>query len=147
MDLGQRLKEARQSAGLKQEELCWRGDLTPYGRNTCVVDVSTLGKNIYFQPDWYTPGRADPVPNLGRIDVIGSAKMKLTVAGLPEETLTIYEEYHHGDATETSVYTLEPKKPHRFERKLQTRYDSEEEWALYRIPFEEGEYRFILVFG
>lgn len=66
---------------------------------------------------------------------------------LPQETLTIYEEYHHGTSTETSVYTLDPVKPHRFERKLETRYDGEAEWALYRIPFEEGEYRFVLVFG
>ena len=131
----------------RQDQLLWRGELTPYGRNTCVVDVSTLGKSIYFQPDWYAPGRADPEPNLGRVDVVGNAKMKLTVAGLPEDVLTLYEEYHHGSATETSVYTLDPVKPHRFERKLTTRYDGEAEWALYRIPFEEGEYRFLLVFG
>jgi len=131
----------------RQELLLWRGKLTPYGRNTCVVDVSTFGKSIYFQPDWYAPGRMDPQPSLGRVDVVGDAKMKLTVAGLPQETLPLYEEYHHGSRMETASYSLEPVKPHRYEMELSTRYDGEEEWALYRIPFEGGEYRFTLVFG
>lgn len=127
--------------------LLWQGLLTPYGRNTCVVDVATFGHSTYFQPDWYAPGRADPVPSLGRADVVGDAKAKLTVAGLPEKTLTLYEEYHHGKTVEKAVYTLSPTKPHRYEMELTTRYDGKEEWALYRIPFEDGEYRFILVFG
>ncbi|MBP3685081.1 MAG: helix-turn-helix transcriptional regulator [Oscillospiraceae bacterium] len=131
----------------RQDQLCWRGKLTPYGRNTCVVDVSTFGKSIYFQPDWYAPGREDPQPTFSLVDVVDNAKMKLTVAGLPQENLTLYEEYHHGDRVETAVYSLEPVKPHRYEMKLATRYDGEEEWALYRIPFEDGDYRFILVFG
>lgn len=131
----------------RQEQLLWRGRLSPYGRNTCVVDVSTFGKSIYFQPDWYAPGRADPQPSISRVDVVGNAKMKLTVAGLPQETLTLYEEYHHGSQVENASYSLAPIKPHRYELELCTRYDGEEEWALYRIPFEGGEYRFVLVFG
>lgn len=129
MELGQRLKETRQNAGLKQEE-----------------PAKQLGVSRQTISNWEN-GRADPMPNLGRVDVIGSAKMKLTVAGLPEETLTLTEEYHHGAHTETTVYQLLPKKPGSFTMKLETRYDGEEEWALYRIPYEEGEYRFLLVFG
>lgn len=131
----------------RQEQLIWRSELVPYGRNTCVVDVSTFGKSIYFQPDWYAPGRDDPQPTFSLVDVIGDAKMKLTVAGLPQQTLTLYEEYHHGSSMETAVYMLDPAKPHRYEMKLTTRYDGKNEWALYRISFEDGEYRFILVFG
>lgn len=37
--------------------------------------------------------------------------------------------------------------PAGFRSAPETRYDDEAEWALYRIPFEEGEYRFLLVFG
>ena len=131
----------------RQEQLCWRGRLTPYGRNSCTVDISTFGKSIYFQPDWYAPGRADPQPSISRVDVVGDAKMKLTITGLPQDNLTLYEEYHHGSLVETAAYTLEPTKPYRYELELTTRYDGEEEWALYRIPFEDGEYRFVLVFG
>lgn len=131
----------------RQEQLRWQGQLTPYGRNTCVVDVSTSGKSIYFQPDWHAPGRADPEPDLVQVDVIGDATMKLTVAGLDTQTLSLYEEYHHGSTVKTAVYTLEPIKPHRFELELETRYDGEEEWALYRIPYQDGEYRFTLTFG
>lgn len=130
----------------RHEQLLWRGELVPYGRNTCVVDVATFGHSTYFQPDWYAPGRPDPEPNFSHADVVGDAKMKLTVAGLPTEILTLYEEYHHGDTVENTTYTLEPTKPHQFPLELYTRYDGEEEWALYRIPFEVGEYRFILIF-
>ena len=37
--------------------------------------------------------------------------------------------------------------PAGFRSAPETRYDGEAEWALYRIPFEEGEYHFLLVFG
>ena len=122
MELGQKLREARLHAGLKQEELAKR-----------------LGVSRQTVSNWEN-GQSLP-------DVVGDAKMKLTVTGLSQETLTLYEEYHCGSLVETAAYTLEPAKPCRYEMELTTRYDGKEEWALYRIPFEDGEYRFVLVFG
>ena len=34
-----------------------------------------------------------------------------------------------------------------FPLELTTRYDGVEEYALYRIPYQDGEYRFTVVFG
>lgn len=130
----------------QQEQLLWRGLLTNYGRDTCVITVPTFGSTMQMRPDWYAPGREDPQPG-GRADVVGSATLNIAVFGLDTENLTLYEEYHHGDDIEATTYTLEPKKPGSFSLKLKTRYDGESEWALYRIPYQDGEYRFILTFG
>lgn len=131
----------------EQEQLQWKWLLTDYGRDTCFVTVSTLGSTMLTRPDWYAPGRTDPKPYLTEVDVAGSATLNITVGGLDTEALTLTEEYHYGDHVETQTYTLEPKKPGNFTLKLQTRYDGAEEWALYRIPYQDGEYRFTLTFG
>ena len=129
-----------------REQLFWRGLLTNYGRDTCVITVPTFGSTMQMRPDWYAPGRPDPTPG-SHTDVVGSATLKITVGGLPTENLTLIEEYHHGDSVETTTYTLEPDKPSSFSLKLETRYEEEKQWALYRIPYEDGEYRFTLLFG
>lgn len=131
----------------EQEQLQWKWQLTLYSRDTCSVTVGTFGSTMAALPNWYAPGRADPEPYLKRADVVRSATLNIAVFGLDTETLTMVEEYHHGDQVETTTYTLEPKKAGSFSMKLETRYDGEEEWALYRIPFQDGEYRFTLTYG
>jgi len=131
----------------KAEQLLWKGLLTDYGRDTCSVSVSTFGKTSFQNPDWYAPGRADPTPYLREVDIIGDAKVTIIAAGLETDMLTLYEEYHHGNSLETAVYTLTPNKPYSYIFEASTRYDGEEEWALYRIPYGDGEYRFVLTYG
>lgn len=131
----------------REEQLLWKGLLTDYGRDTCSVSVSTFGKTSFHMPTWYAPGSPDPVPYLKEIDIIQDATVTIVVAGLETDTLTLYEEYHHGTSTETAVYTLSPNKPYSYKFDVSARYDGKEEWALYRIPYEDGEYRFILTFG
>ena len=133
-------------AYFEQEQLQWKWLLTDYGRDTCFVTVSTFGSTMTTIPHWYAPGREDPGHG-GSFDVVGSATMNITVGGLATENLTFTEEYHHGGSMEVTTYTLEPKKPGAFTMKLKTRYDGKDEWALYRIPFQDGEYRFTLTFG
>lgn len=130
----------------KSEQLLWKGLLTDYGRNTCHITVATYGSTMSAVPEWYAPGRSDPEPG-SRAFIIGKAKLTVAVGGLPAENLTLTEEYHHGDQVETTTYTLEPNKPGSFSLELKTRYDGEEEWALYRIPYLDGEYRFTLTYG
>lgn len=129
----------------EQEILQWKWLLTDYGRDSCFITVPTFGSTMQMMVDWYAPGREDPQPG-SRADVVGSATLNIAVGGLDTETLTLYEEYHHGDRVETAIYTLEPKKIGSFSMKLKTRYDGENEWALYRIPYQDGEYRFTLIF-
>lgn len=133
-------------AYFQQDQLQWKWLLTPYGRDTCFVTVSTFGSTMTTLPRWYAPGREDPEHG-GSYDVVRIATMDITVGGLDTENLTFTEEYHHGGHVETTTYTLEPEKPGAFTMKLKTRYDGKNEWALYRIPFQDGEYRFTLTFG
>lgn len=130
----------------QEEQLLWKGRLTDYGRDTCVITVPTYGSTMQMVVPWYAPGREDPTPG-SRASVIGKATLKIAVGGLPTEDLTLVEEYHHGNSMETATYTLEPIKTGAFSLDIKTRYDGKEEWALYRIPYQDGEYRFILTFG
>lgn len=129
----------------EQEQLHWRGLLTDYGRDSCVITVPTFGSTMQMRPDWYAPGREDPQPG-SHVDVVRTATLKISIAGQETETLILLEEYHHGDTVETTTYTLDPSKPGNFSLKLETRYDGVKEWALYRIPYQDGEYRFTLTY-
>ena len=48
---------------------------------------------------------------------------------------------------EITTYTLPRNENGGFTLELETRYDGVEEYALYRIPYLDGEYRFTLTFG
>lgn len=129
------------------EKLEWKWLLSEDDRDTAFITVATFGSTMQAKPTWYPSGSPDPVPYFTHTDVVGSATLYLTVLGLETEELTLLEEYHHGDSTEYSTYVLEPQKMGAYKMKLETRYDGEDEYAIYRIPFKNGEYRFILTFG
>jgi len=115
--------------------------------DTAGIVVATIGKTMTSTPKWYPAGSADPTPYFRSSDVVRNARMTVTVGSLETEELTLIEEYHNGDQTEYITHILQPESPGRFYMKLSTRYDNPEQWALYRIPFHGGEYRFILTFG
>ena len=112
------------------------------------VSVQTWGATGVKTLDFYAPEDPDPQPNFSKqTSVNGKGTMKIALSHPESDTLTLTEEYHHGDAVESAIYTLEPGKSGSFAMDLKTRYDGKEEWALYRIPYQDGEYRFILTFG
>ena len=79
--------------------------------------------------------------------MLGKAKVAIYVGGLETDTLTLTEEYHHDGTVETQTYTLPRNQNGSFSLEVATRYEEPEQYALYRIPFEGGEYRFTLTFG
>ena len=109
--------------------------------------IQTVGKSISIQPEWYPEGSADPEPSFKLVHVAGTATMNLGINGLEGDTLTVTEEYHHGSSLEYSTYTLSRNDRGSFTLELATRYDGVAEYALYRIPYRDGEYRFTLTFG
>ncbi len=131
----------------KNDQLQWQWKLMP-NRILSSAMVMTFGHTTTFSPIWYPEGVEGPdyTYSRNRIDVVGSATMTLN-APLPEgQVLTLIEEYHHNDAIETQTYTIGPEKNGSYKIKLETRYEDQEQWALYRIPFEGGEFRFVLTF-
>lgn len=128
----------------EDEVLCYRWLLTPV--DTCTGSVATIGKTISMRPEWYPEGSPDPEPYFKLVSVVNKATLNLGDQGLAGDTLILVEEYHHGDSVEITTHTLSRGKNGGFSLKLETRYDGVEEYALYRIPYLNGEYRFTLTF-
>lgn len=110
------------------------------------LHIATFGHDIFSNPNWYLPKEADPEPYFKHSDVIGEATMTITLHGLETQTLPLLEEYHNGDHVEYSQYQILPEKPGSYVLELKTRYDGKQEYALYRIPYRGGEFRFALTF-
>ena len=127
------------------EVLQYRWLLTPV--DTCTGSVATIGKTISMRPEWYPTGSPDPQPYFKLVSVAGTATLNLGDQGRSGDTLTLIEAYHHGDSVEITTYTLPRNENGGFTLELETRYDGVEEYALYRIPYLDGEYRFTLTFG
>lgn len=115
--------------------------------DTCSVTIKTAGKTIGKRPDWYPAGSPDPEPYLKAAEVVGEGTLHIVVAGLDTEEFILTEEYHHGDSVEYAEYSLEPAERVGYTMALATRYDGVEEYAIYRVAFEGGEYRFIVTYG
>ena len=129
----------------EDEVLQYRWLLTPV--DTCTGSVATIGKTISMRPEWYPAGSPDPEPYFKLVSVAGTATLNLGDQGKAGDTLTLVEEYHHGDSVENTAYHLPRNEKGSFTLELETRYDGVEEYALYRIPYLDGEYRFTLTFG
>ena len=129
----------------EDEVLQYRWLLTPV--DTCTGSVTTIGKTISMRPEWYPAGSPDPEPYFKLVSVVNKATLNLGDQGKAGDTLTLVEEYHHGDSVEITTHTLTRGKNGSFTLELETRYDGVAEYALYRIPYLDGEYRFTLTFG
>lgn len=115
--------------------------------DTAFIGIATIGKTISLRPSWYPSGSPDPEPYLKEASVVRTATLNLGVGGLESEELPLIEEYHHGDSVEYQTYILTPNEKGSYSMELSTRYDGNQEYALYRIPFADGEYRFTLTYG
>lgn len=132
----------------RDDQLQWKWKLVKDDPVIASVSVQTWGSTGVKTLDFYTAEDPDPQPNFSKqTSVNGKATMKIALSHPESDTLTLMEEYHHGDTLETATYTLDPTKSGSFSLDLKTRYDGEDEWALYRIPYQDGEYRFILTYG
>ena len=127
------------------EVLQYKWQLTPV--DTCTGSVATVGKTISMRPEWYPAGSPDPEPYFKLVSVATKGTLNLGDQGLSGDSLTLIEEYHHGGTAENTTYTLPRNEKGGFTLELETRYDGVEEYALYRIPYLDGEYRFTLTFG
>lgn len=126
----------------KNEQIQWKWLLRE--EYSCMVSVATFGHTMFTNPDWLLSHEEDPEPYFQHTDVTGTATITITLPG--PETLRLIEEYHHGGKVEPKEYVLEPEIPGSFVLDVETRYDGNQEYALYRIPYRDGEFRFNLTF-
>ena len=130
------------------DQLQWKWKLVEENPVLASASIQTWGQTTAATLTFYTPDDPDPQPNFRYSpSVNGKGTLKIALTHPESNTLTLIEEYHHGDTLETATYTLEPNKSGSFPLDLKTRYDGQDEWALYRIPYQDGEYRFVLTYG
>lgn len=129
---------------LVNEETSWTYLLTRV--DTFSANLSSAGSRSHIQLDWYF---SDTFPgNLqmpSRPDIIKKGTLGLSTEDDSISNLTLFEEYYTDGNIEYKEYAL--KKEDGFNISVETRYETGEQYAIYRIPFENGEYVFLIKFG
>ncbi len=125
--------------------LQWQWKLKPNHR-VASLHIDTLAKDIFAPVTWYPAGYPDgEKPNFKNISVAPKATLGIKVYGLEGKPLVIHEEYYHEDQVDYQTYEIPAKREHQYEMEVEARYGAlKGQYAIYRIPFEDGEYRFTL---
>lgn len=125
------------------EQVCWAYTLAPV--DGIGVNLSSAGVRSFLEIDWFF---ADTFS--GNLDLLsagtvqGKGTIGFSVADDAIETITLLEEYHTGDEVESNTYTLTREEG--FALPVTTRAETEKQYALYRIPYENGEFVFYVVY-
>jgi len=130
---------------LETENVQWIYQLRRVDLITC--NVTALGALTTIYPDWFFPNTFSATPDnliyLSGADISGKGTVKLTVQDDAITSLTVYEAYYTNGSVEYNEYTLEKD----FKLSVSTRYESGEQFAIYRIPCGEIECWFYLNFN
>lgn len=109
--------------------------------------------NSASEMDWFNEGTYSGDPetvNSTTLSGEGTAYLEVhDMVGEEPDSLTVKEEYHHGDQVEYREYFLIKDKNDNYplpEDALEKRYEGEEQYILYRLQWEDGEFLFRLKF-
>ena len=105
-----------------------------------VTDLLSTGSGSV---NWQYTGSFDGTGELKGYSLNGKGKIVLSIPG-EEPTVTIYEEYRDGDSVQHNTLILTRDKHGRVAFTRQTRPDGEEQTGIYRVPYENGEFIFII---
>lgn len=130
---------------LENKEVQWEYKLRRIDMINCVV--STVGTLTQIQPDWFFPetftSSSDNLIYLSSADIPGKGTLNLSVQDESITSITVYEEYYIDGNVEYSEYILKDN----FNLSLSTRYESGEQYAIYRIPYGNLECWFYLKYN
>ena len=127
---------------LLDDILQWKYRLSPV--DTLQVSSNSAGVRSFFTPRWFYAGTFDTYAgSLECIEIRGSGKVGFSWKGERSQELTVLEQYYHDGALETREYDL-PADSMGLE--LEPRYETGKQEAIYRIPYEGGEYVFKVIF-
>lgn len=119
--------------------LQWKYRLKPVDILTCTV--SSGGATTSMRPEWFEEGTFHgDLSQLDKADILKSGTVSVTIDDPAITELSLWEEYFHDGTAETAQYTLRPEN----HLELQTRYNSGQQYAIYRIPYENGEFIFCI---
>jgi len=125
---------------MSDAQLQWTYTLEPV--DTVSVNVSSGAERSSLEIDWYYADTfSGDLLQLSKATVHGEGKMGIQVAENVEQ-IVVYEEYCTDGIWESYEYTLNYETG--FSLNLVTRYPSGNQYAIYRIPYANGEYIFYL---
>lgn len=134
---------------LEHEQPLWRWELKSIPGIWFALNNSQF--TAAHEMDWFSTGSyAEDTATVNRTTLSGEGSVYLQVADLVGEkpaALTVREEYHHGDQVEYRKYVLEKDKNDNYplpEDALAKRYTDEDQYILYRVQWEGGEFLFCL---
>lgn len=127
----------------RDDQVQWkyRMELAPT-MGVMVKDVLGTGFGSAY---WYYADTFDGSGELSGWSVGAKGTIRLTVPG-DEPTVTIYEEYRDGDNVEYNTMVLTRDKKGNVEFKRETRPNGGEQFGIYRIPYENGEFILSIAF-
>ena len=135
----------------ENDQLQWRWELKQIPGMWFAVNTS--GSAYASEMDWFTAGTytGDPATvNSTSTSGKGTAYLQLAdMVGQEPEELTVIEECHHGDQVEYREYVLFKDKNDNYplpEDVLAKRYEDPDQYILYRVQWEGGEFLFRLLF-
>ncbi len=133
---------------LEDDQLQWRWLLQQIPKAWFALNTTEF--TSAHEMDWFNEGTytGDPsTVNYTTFPGEGTAYLQCRFDGVSE--LTIKEEYHHGDQVEYREYFLTADKNDNFpmpDDTLEKRYEGEDQFILYRLQWDGGEYLFCLKF-
>ena len=136
---------------LENEQLQWRWELKQIPGMWFAVNTS--GSAIVWEMDWFSAGTftGDPATvGYTSTSVDGTAFLEChDMVGQEPEELTVIEEYHHGDQVEYREFVLFKDKNDNYplpDDIPEKRYEDADQYILYRVQWEGGEFLFRLQF-
>ena len=88
---------------------------------------------------WFYEGFLGPGQMPGGVPLRGKGELRLSIPGSPEK-ITVYEEYHRDGEVTYREYTLDRNRKNRYVMALEADQDAQEEFYIFRIPHEDGEF-------
>lgn len=131
------------------DSLQWKYRLRPTDRLKVVWKASPNLMSVfeagYFNAGWFPMGESREIDSLSQIESLGKISLSL-VPNYPADSLTVYEDYYQNGALTTKELTLQPDENGLFRLKADPYDDSGTRYSVYRIPFNDGEFVFVVNF-
>lgn len=126
---------------INADQICWSYKLSRV--DMVSVNVSAFGTREALEVDWYFAGTfLGDLSQLSSGTIQGQGKIGFSIEDEHVDQITLVEEYYTDGNMEYTEYPL--SKEEGFSISAKTRYDSADQYAIYRIPYDNGEYIFYI---
>ena len=129
------------------DQLQWRWKIAPVP--VAQLLSRYLGNTTIAPINWYPAGAWSGDPDqLGCLTLIDGESVSILLSGSGPESLTVTEEYYHGDRVETTRFQLQRNRSgaYPFPDKFTRRYQDETQFVVYSFGYEGGVFLLRLEF-